>query len=353
LELSEETASAFENEEYFVARKKATMSHQLSTGFRKWWIVAPTIGVILAIIWIVLTPWNISNLASHPNPVNSYGEALQRIDQLREQEPSAMNPICQLQFMSHGKKVERAIILVHGYTNCPQQFHELGQQFYDLGYNVLIVPLPHHGLADRMTEEQSQLTAEELTSYADEAVDIAQGLGDQVSMMGISAGGVTTSWAAQHRSDIDLAVIISPAFGFKQIPTPLTAAVMNIFTLLPDAFEWWDPTLQVDTPPAQAYPRYSRHALVQVMRLGFAIQADARRSPPAAKKLIMVINPTDESINNPLITKVVDQWQAHGAKLSIYELDRALQLHHDLIDPGQPYQQTAQVYPLLIKLVDP
>jgi len=43
-------------------------------------------------------------------------------------------------------------------------------------------------------------------------VDIAQRLGEQVVMLGISAGGVATAWAAQNRSDIDLAVIISPVF---------------------------------------------------------------------------------------------------------------------------------------------
>src|SRR6185503_9544167 len=120
---------------------------------------------------------------------------------------------------THGQKVERAILLLHGYTNCPQQFLELGQRFYDLGYNVLIAPLPHHGLANRLTDEQSQLTAKELASYADEMVDIAHGLGNEVVMMGISGGGVATAWAAQNRSDLDLAVIISPAFGFKEIPT--------------------------------------------------------------------------------------------------------------------------------------
>jgi carboxylesterase len=302
-------------------------------------------------IYIILTPWNISNLSSHPNPTHSYEEAVQRIDQLWAQEPQNMNPICRLQFMTHDKKVERAIILVHGYTNCPQQFHELGQQFYELGYNVLIAPLPHHGLADRMTEEHALLKAEELTAYADEAVDIAQGLGDQVIMMGISAGGVTTSWAAQNRSDVDLAVIISPAFGFKQIPTPLTAALMNIYTLLPDSFEWWDPALQANVTPAYAYPRYSRHALVQTLRLGFAIQKEAKRSPPAAKKMIVVINPTDESINESLIMKVVNYWHGHDANLSTYEFDGNLQLRHDLIDPNQPGQKTYLVYPRLIDLV--
>jgi pimeloyl-ACP methyl ester carboxylesterase len=317
----------------------------------RWWSLLLVFGIVLALVFIVLTPWNISNLSSQPHPVGSYAEAVQRFESLLAQEPPGMNPDCQPQLMTHDIKVDRTIILVHGYTNCPQQFYELGQQFYDLGYNVLIAPLPHHGLADRMTDTQAQLTAEELVDYADETVDIAQGLGEQVIMMGISAGGVTTAWAAQNRSDIDMAVIISPAFGFKQIPTPLTAAVMNIYTFLPDSFEWWDPLLQADAPPDHAYPRYSKHALVQVLRLGFAMQKDARDNPPAAKKMVVVFNANDNSVNNALTMDDVKLWLAHGANLTTYEFESTLGLPHDLIDPTQQDQKIEIVYPRLIDLI--
>ncbi|MDY0020153.1 MAG: alpha/beta fold hydrolase [Anaerolineae bacterium] len=316
---------------------------------QRWWIVLPIVGVLL-IVAIILTPQNISKLSSHPNPVQSYDEALQRIEGLRAQESSDMLAVCRLQLLTHDQKVERAIILVHGYTNCPQQFYALGEQFYDAGYNVLMVPLPHHGLADRMTEEHAQLKAEELAAYADETVDIAQGLGEEVVMMGISAGGVTTSWAAQNRSDVDLAVIISPAFGFKQIPTPLTAAVMNIYTFLPDEFVWWDPVMEGEAPPPHAYPRYSKHALVQTLRLGFATQAAARRAQPAAGKIVVVLNPNDSSVNNELTMDVAAIWQAHGADLSTYEFEAELDLGHDLIDPTQPDQKIDIVYPRLIEI---
>jgi len=72
-----------------------------------------------------------------------------------------MNPVCKLQLLTHNKKVGRTIILVHGYTSCPQQFVVLGKCYLDLGYNVLIAPLPYHGLADRMTEAHAQLKVEE------------------------------------------------------------------------------------------------------------------------------------------------------------------------------------------------
>jgi esterase/lipase len=69
--------------------------------------------------------------------------------------------------MTHGKKVERAVVLVHGYTNCPNEFVGLRTRLYDMGYNVLVAPLPH------------------------------QGLGDKVTILGYSCGGVVTAW--QHK----------------------------------------------------------------------------------------------------------------------------------------------------------
>ena len=328
------------------------MAPQKFTGNRGlWWKVLLSLGIVLGIaVFFLSRPWNVPNVPSRPHPASSYTDAVDRITALLAREPAAMNPVCRLQFLTHDQKVDRAIILVHGYTTCPQQFKALGQRFFDAGYNVLIAPLPHHGLADRMTEEHASLTAEELAAYADEAADIAQGLGEHVTMMGISGGGVTTAWAAQFRGDIDSAVIISPAFGFKQVPTPLTAAAMNLYTLRPNSFIWWDPVLKEASPPPYAYPRYSTRALVQTLRLGFAIQADARRERPAVQKITVVLNANDAAVNNELTRQVVKIWQSRGANVSTYEFDASLNLDHDLIDPTQPRQRIDIVYPRLIEL---
>jgi carboxylesterase len=171
-------------------------------------------------------------------------------------------------------------------------------------------------------------------------------------MMGLSLGGVATAWAAQNRSDLDLAVIISPSLGYKQIPTPLTVVAMNVYGLLPDEFVWWDPEVKGNGPPPQAYPRYSKHTLVQSLRLGFGIRASAESAAPAAKKMIVVFNPNDTSINNELTAQFVKIWQDHGANISTYEFPLELQLGHDLIDPSQPDQKIDIVYPKLIELVD-
>jgi carboxylesterase len=310
--------------------------------------VIALIGILIALF----IPWNAWSLSSHPHPVQSYEEAAKQIEALRSARRSGMNPDCLLQFLTHGQKVQQAIILVHGYTNCPAQFGELGKTLYNLGYNVLIAPLPHHGLADRLNDEQGQLTARELTAYADDLVDLAHGLGEQISMMGISGGGVTTAWAAQNRSDLDTAVIISPAFGYQQIPRRFTIPVMNIVRILPDSFQWWDPNLKENSGPTHAYPRYSKHALAEILRLGFAVQIECMWNSPAAHRVIVITNANDTSVNNEMTADVVKRWQKDDANIETYEFPSGLGLAHDLIDPEQPGERVDVIYAQLIDLMN-
>ena len=306
--------------------------------------------IVVGVAILLFKPLNVSGLTSQPDPAGDYAEAVERMEALRAQEASlGLNPLCQLKFMTHGQKAERAIVFVHGYTNCPQQFNELGQQFYDLGYNVLIVPAPHHGLADRMTADHAQLTAEELAAYADEVVDVAQGLGEHVSLAGISMGGVATAWAAQHRSDLDLAVLISPAFGFKMIPAPATAPAVNAFLVLPSLYQWTNSELKAENGPAYTYPRRSTRALAQTLRFSMAVQAQSAEAAPVAQSMLVIINANDTSVDAALTAEMVASWREWGIDVATYEFAADLELKHDLIDPSQQTQPI--VYPVLVDLI--
>jgi len=310
------------------------------------------LGIILVLLLALFIPWSGWNLTSRPKPVHSYEEAVQRIQVIQSGEGEDFNPLCHTQLMTHGGKAEHVVILVHGYTNCPQQFAELGKRFFNLGYNVLLVPLPHHGLADRTTPDQANLKAEELAAYANEVVDIAQGLGDHVTMVGHSGGGVTTAWAAQDRSDLDLAVVISPAFGFAAIPTPLTAPAMNYYLLRPNSFVWWDPEVKDKDDTGYGYAQYSTRALAQILKLGFSVQMDARKSAPVTKEILYITNANDHDINLQLAYQVLKNWESHGTgKFRTYEFSADHKLPHDLIDPAQSDQQIDYVYPILIELI--
>ncbi len=290
------------------------------------------------------------DMQTHPQPADNYEKALGLFENLSSNEPQGMNPSCRSRLLTHGKKTGKAIILVHGYTSAPPQFLELGRMFFEKGYNVLIVTLPRHGLAERMTREHGRLKAEELAAYADRTVDIASGLGSHITIMGLSMGGVITSWAAQQRKEIDLAVIISPAFGFRKIPAPLTWPAMVFYRLLPDAFEWWDPELKENGMSPWEYPKYSRHALTELLNIGFVVRDEARKAPPAAKKILLVLNPSDDMVNNDMAEEVAANWEKRGADISTFTFDASLKLPHDLISPEQVGQRTDIVYPRLLEL---
>lgn len=196
---------------------------------------------------LMLPPDDLSHYASHAHPAANYAEAVQRVERVRAAEVG-FNPDCHTTLLTHGAKTAKAIVFAPGYGSCPSAFKELGTQFHDRGYNVLVMPLPYNGLADRMTTEQAKLHAEDLVRYTDEVVDIGRGLGDHVTLAGISAGGLATGWAAQQRRDVDQAVLISPGFGFAVVPELLTPVVSRAFTLLPNMYIWSDPERKADTP---------------------------------------------------------------------------------------------------------
>ncbi|MFN7116311.1 MAG: alpha/beta hydrolase [Saprospiraceae bacterium] len=317
---------------------------------KRWRWLFITIGILLIVIILLFQPWGIAGLKSNPQPVQSYVEAVQRIQANIIKDSATLNPLCQTVLLSQGRKVERVIVMVHGYTSCPHQFFTLGQQFYELGYNVLIAPMPYHGYKDRLTEAHANLTAEDLARYADEVVDIAQGLGEKVTMMGLSVGGVVTAWAAQHRTDMELAVLISPAFGYGPIPPPTTAAVMNVFRLMPNGYEWWNPEKQAQGGVPHGYPRYAKRALAEALRLGFSVQQSAKKLKPSTP-LLVITNANDHQINNERTAAIVALWRKNGAQLETYEFSENLQLVHDLIEPFYQKEKVEKlVYPRLLEM---
>lgn len=294
-----------------------------------------------------------TDLLPHPNPARDYAEAADRIAALQARDGPEVTPGAGTHFLTHGRRANRAVLFFHGYTNSPKGWLALGQMFHELGCNVLIPREPVHGLRDRMTTTQAGLTAAGLARFASEAVDIAQGLGDQVVVAGLSMGGVLAAWSAQNRADVHLAAPMSPAFGFRALPARLAPLAAWLGRRLPNRFVWWDRTIK-DTPhpPYHAYPRYATRSLAHILNLGRAVQAQARRSPPCAQQVLVITNPADETIDNPAIDRLLGAWRRAGAQnVQTYTFNPELKLIHDLVDPEQPEGQVGVVYPILLDLL--
>lgn len=99
------------------------------------------------------------------------------------------------EIMYHGESRKNAIVLVHGLTDSPYFMKAIAKRFYAMGFNVLLPLLPGHGLKI----PDSQIDTVTFPQWLDEvnfAVDCATGLGQQISIGGLSAGGNLATYKA-------------------------------------------------------------------------------------------------------------------------------------------------------------
>jgi len=317
------------------------------------------LGIIIVLAFIVgliaFKPYEL-NQQFTPNPVRDYQEAVNRIEMIwkAKADHSELDPACGTVLMTHNSKVENAIVFFHGFTSCPIQFVELGQQFFDQGYNVHIPRLPLHVFINTKGTALKGISAEKLASFATETADIAQGFGDQIIIAGLSGGGSIATWLSQQRDDIDLAVPIAPFLGVKYVPRPLTRPVTNLILSIPDLFLWWNADKKMDNEliAPYSYKGYTTHALFENLRLGFVAERQAKQEKPAAGAILVITNANDQAVNYDVVVEFEDLWLKHGEKfLTTYQFDQTLSLPHDFITPTHPDGQPDQVYPKLIELI--
>jgi len=318
-------------------------------------IITLIVLVILILVVLGIRPFKLrSEIIA--NPVSSYPEALDRIEQIRLAETNLvdLNPICGTKLLTHGERVSNVIVFLHGFTSCPDQFAQLGHEYYERGYNVYIPRVPRHGIKDRLGNPLKGLNAEEMAEFATGAVDIAQGLGERVIVVGLSGGGSMTTWLSQYRADVDLAVPIAPFLGIGFIPRVLNRPLTNIMLRIPEFFQWWDPVNKENNPNSMpySYTRYPTHALFENLRLGYAAEADARRGKPAAGAVLTITNANDSSVNNAVIHDFEQVWRENGDDcVKTFQFEKELQLPHDLITVGRPDSRIELVYPKLHELI--
>jgi len=315
------------------------------------WVTVVVVAVAAG--WFLIAPPGLPRHLPSPRPSTNYDTAIRRAEVLRSRDTEAIASVCSLRLMTHGRPTPRVVVLLHGLSNCPQQFDALGAILFGGGANVLIARFPHHGLANRMTDDMRHLTATEAVLFGDEVVDIARGLGDSVTVAGLSLGANVAAWIAQRRDDVDRVVVIAPVFGLHRVWPPLTSAMARLFLTLPNQFQWWDSKRRADLPgPPHVYPRFSTRALGEILRLGLAVSSLARRAPPRAASILVVTVGGDHAVNNEAALAVARAWRKRaGDRVETYEFPRELELGHDMVDPLQPYARTDLVYPVLVKLM--
>ncbi len=262
-----------------------------------------------------------------------------------------VNPLCRTRLYTHGRRVERSLVLLHGFTNCPQQMDALGRQLFEDGWNVVIPRYPRHGYTDRLNNSIAELRADHLVAVANRAAEIGAGLGDRLTVAGLSLGGILTGLLTQTRDDIQRAVLIAPMLGLKPIPGPVLTAISGAAQSLPNFYMWWDGKLRDKLGPPYGYPRFSTHAYAALFECGRRLTSLAQRTAPRAKSIAVVTNANEPRLDNRFTYRLIESWRAHGTVVETLEFAKSDGLPHDLIDPGSAAQRTDYVYPTLTRLI--
>jgi alpha-beta hydrolase superfamily lysophospholipase len=280
-----------------------------------------------------------------------YERGMQIASELHALDGPNVNPVCHTRIYTHGRRTARSLVLLHGFTNCPQQFDALGKQFHEMGWNVLIPRYPRHGYKDRLTTSVAELRSEHLIAVANRAADAGAGLGERLTVAGLSLGGILTGYVAQVHDAIERAVLIAPMFGLKPIPRWGLAGLTRMAEVLPNFYIWWDPQHKDKVGPEHGYPRFSTRAYAALFETGSALRRAARTTAPKAQQIDVITNAAEPRLDNRFTYQVVEQWRRHGASVNTFEFPASDRLPHDLIDPANPEQNTELVYPVVIKTI--
>jgi esterase/lipase len=296
--------------------------------------LAITLALAALLALYLLSPLPRHDLAPHAHPATTYTQALRLTAALAAQDSTpTIAPACRTILLTHGARTHRVIVLLHGLTNCPAQFDSLGRLCFARGANVLIPRLPRHGYADHMTDQLAHLDAEELRAFTDQVLDAAAGLGDSVTVAGLSMGGTMAAWAAAERPDVNRVVMIAPMLGLAAARGPLTPVVASL---------------------AGALPRFSTRSLAAVLHIGWFVRDEALHRAPVCHAIAVVTVGGDHAVDNALTAQVLNAWRRHGARdIETYEFPKSLHLNHDVVDPEQVDANVAVTYPVLMRAIGP
>ena len=161
---------------------------------------------------------------------------------------------------------------MHGLTMTPDQFGWVGGVIRDAGYRVLLPRMPDHGRTDGSPQPLADVTAEDLTAWADAVIDIAHGFDGPVWVLGLSAGGLMASWCARVRPEVTRVAAIAPFTAPAGYPWAAVRMAARLEGRLPMKMHYWDPELKEEAELSPyGYPGFPIRGASAYMRISEAL----------------------------------------------------------------------------------
>jgi esterase/lipase len=285
---------------------------------------------------------------SHPiAPPPTYEDAAARIARRQAADDSVVVPGSRSILLTHDRRTPRAFVLLHGFTNSPSQFQDVGERLFAMtGDNVYIPRLPHHAVREAPVRALSRVRADELTMFADSIVDAARGLGDSVVVVGMSAGGAIAAWIAQWRADVQRAVLIAPALGAGLLSDDYGRELVEIASIIPNVTR----TTRPDTTRPDMVQGTTSRGLAEVLSLGHRVRDQASEFRPRVKDIVFLLNARDRTVSEKAALGLAQQWFDGGASVAVYKFPESARLPHNVMEATGRGGNTEMVYPVVTAL---
>jgi carboxylesterase len=265
-----------------------------------------------------------------------WATALKRVAELQAKDGGDVLDACRTQFLGHDAPAERAVLLLHGFTNSPPQFREIAAAYHAQGANVLVPRIPFHGLADPLNHELTGLTPEVLADFTEEVVAVAAGLGERLTVEGLSLGGLLAAWAAKNCDAVTDAVLIAPFMQPKAVPKWIDVPFDAVMSRAKDRFNWWNPkSHEAEVAGTYAYPQFSLKAIASMIDMRRRLEREPVLRTTRLESVLLVLNANDIAIRNDVAREVTDKlFTSLTDRLDVAMLEKSLRLTHDVVEPN-------------------
>ncbi|GAB4386521.1 MAG: hypothetical protein Kow00121_53310 [Elainellaceae cyanobacterium] len=268
------------------------------------------------------------------------------VERVYEAEPALplRDEACRSKFFLHNHPTAKVCLFLHGFTAGPYQFEPLGRAFFEAGYNVLVPLQPGHGQAGDWSRQHPPPLPTDVRIYQQfvlEWIEIAQALGQQVVVGGLSSGAVLAAWLAiEYAELVDQALLFAPYLGSRFWIFDWLVKV------LPFYFEWFNK----DAPGNFGYKGFRIPALRLFLELGHHItkKAQSRTAAP----LLLACSDGDRVTNRSKQQRLFKSVLAHQPRAWYYSFDKALQIRHRMLTRLEGNQHEEQVITLAKAYID-
>ncbi|MFW9951253.1 MAG: alpha/beta hydrolase [Candidatus Thorarchaeota archaeon] len=150
-------------------------------------------------------------------------------------------------------------LLLHGFTSCPFELRQLGDQLYNEGYTVSIPLLPGHGTAPQDLKRQSWTDWYEASK---QALFELRKMCQTVYVIGLSMGGSIALHLAAHY-EVEGIVALAPGLYLKN---KLSFLSHVLYPFYPYSKKWFGPDIRADVETI-TYDKIPVKSLSELLRL--------------------------------------------------------------------------------------